>query len=105
MSTYSATASYLPGGVNRANLFAIIVTMPAMTVGQTIDVTLPDGVPKDALPLGPPQSFSLSGDVYTKDTDVGDVTTHNRSTGVTTITATGTITVGEKMLLLYAGTG
>jgi hypothetical protein len=106
MSALTANGSLLPFGVNRAGLFAVIVTCAALTNADTLDVTLPDGVAKDSLPVGPPLAYALSGDVYTADADIGVlVTTHNRATGVTRLTPTGNVAAGSKLLLLYAGTG
>lgn len=105
MTAKAATAQFIPSGINEANHFVVKVTCPALTSSDTLDVTLPTGCPADALPVGPPVCYSLSSDTYTKDTDIGDVTTHNRATGVTRITPTGNVAAGSVLLLHYMGHG
>lgn len=107
MSNQAATAQYIPEGVNRSNRFTVKAVVPgAISSGETFSVTLPDGVPKDALPAAPPNCYSLSGDVYTRDADAADVSTHNRATGVTVYTSgAGGIAAGSIVIQEYIGHG
>ena len=107
MAAQAASGTLLPFGVNSANFYAVIVICAALAAADTLDVTLPDGVPKDALPIGEPQAYLLAADTYTADPDFGvAVTTHQRVTGVTRLTVGGNgIAAGTKLLMLYVGTG
>ena len=102
MANQSATSKYVPNGVNGGHHFVTHATVPgAIANTETFTVTLPDGCPKDAVPAGAPQVYSLSGDVYTRDADLPVVTTHDRSTGVTVYTAVGAVASGSILIQHY----
>ena len=107
MAAQTATGQLIPAGVNDANRFIIKSVVPgAIANGETFTVTLPDGVAKDALPSAAPNCYSLSGDTYTRDADMADVTTHNRVTGVTVYTSgAGGVASGSILLQEYFGVG
>ncbi len=105
MSNQVATGSLVPEGVNRGNRFVVKSVLPGAISSETFTVTLPDGLPKDAVPSAPPMCYALSGDVYTLDGDIGAVTTHNRSTGVTVYTSTGAVASGSIVIQEYMAIG
>jgi len=106
MANVNAQASLLPEGVNRGNRFiARSVVGTALANTDTFSVTVPDGVPKDALPVGRPNVYTLSGDVYTLDPDIAVVTTHDRVLGKTVYTAAGAVAAGAILLQEFIGVG
>jgi len=106
MANQVATGQVIPEGVNRANRFTVKSVVPdAVGNTETFTVTLPDGVPKDALPVGPPMAYTLTNNVYTRDAGIGVVTSHNRVTGVTVYTAASAVAAGTIVLQDYIGHG
>lgn len=106
MANVAATAQGIPRGVNGGNVFYMkTVIGTALANTDTLTVTLPDGFPKDALPVGNPEVYTLSTDTYTRLTTLTAPTTHQRATGVTVYTATGTVAAGAVLVQGYVGVG
>lgn len=119
-TTQSATGQYIPQGVNGSNLVQIKVTIPAaMTATQTLGVQLPNDVDFGFLPIAEGGDTSTTGlqvvnitppasppGSYTYNVTAGfQVTSHNSSTGITTLTAMGSISAGDIIFLWYCAGG
>lgn len=105
MSDFPLQSQVLPAGLNGGNRFFAKAVLPAMSSSDTASVTVPDGCPKDAIPVGPPGIYALSSDTWTRDNDINVVTSHNRSTGVTVYTAGGNVAAGTVLIQEYVGLG
>ena len=91
MGSHAVTGAYVPQGVNQGNLIVVeAVLTEALANGNTFDVTLPAGVDKDALPLSV-VAYTFSTPTYTRDADIGVITSHSITTGVTRVTASGDV--------------
>jgi hypothetical protein len=106
MAAYTGNSQYVPHGPNESNF--VIVThklVQALAAADTLDLTLPSGVDKDLVPVTHPRVYSTA----TPSVELGGpananlaVTNHNRSTGVTRLTAAGAgIAIGADIVLLY----
>ena len=105
MASHSVTGTYSPLGVNHGNQFYIqAVLTEALAAANTLTVSLPSTVPFGALPCGV-AVWAVAGAACTWDGVDLPMTaaTHNTSTGVTVLTATGDVAAGTKVLLSYIG--
>jgi hypothetical protein len=103
MASHAVTGAYVPMGVNQGNMFFVsAVLTEALANGNTFDITLPAGVDKDAIPMSV-VCYAFATPTYTLDADIGAITTHNITTGVTRITATGNVASGSIVRLGYLG--
>jgi hypothetical protein len=104
MAATTQTALYVPQGVNESNIALIsFLLTTALAAGDTLDLTLPAGVDKDLLP----QTLRVYS-VATPAVDLNvasanlSVTNHNRTTGVTRLTAASAgIAAGSSVTILY----
>lgn len=103
MGSHAVYGTYVPIGLNHSNQFYIDALLTeALANTNTLDITLPDGVPKDALPWAG-ITYTYATGVYTVDADLIAVTTHTVATGVTRLTATGNVASGARVRLIYLG--
>lgn len=103
MGSHAVYGNYVPVGMNHSNQYFIDALLTeALANGNTLDITLPDSVPKDALPWSA-ITYTYSGGVYTVDVDLASVTTHTVATGVTRLTAAGNVASGARVRLIYLG--
>lgn len=103
MGSHAVTGTYSPLGVNKSNVAVVsAVLTEALANGQTFDITLPAGMDKDMIPIGM-NCYSFSTPTYTLDADIGVITSHNITTGVTRITASGNVASGSIVTLFYVG--
>jgi len=105
MTAYAQSDSkVVPQGVSKERIFwTRTILAQALTSSDTLALTLPDGVPPDALPVQVICYAPESSNVRTRDADIGAVTSHNVSTGVTTITPTGNVAINSTVLVQYVG--
>lgn len=103
MTAYARTAAMLPHASGNEFMVSVVVptAMDDDPSADTLEVTLPDGCPKDALPLGL-MVYELATNTYTANTGLL-ITSHDRSTGKTllTVDTSGVIAAGAKLLLEY----
>lgn len=104
MAAKTANGQYVPHGVNESNINVVTLKLPeALAAADTLDVSLPSGMDKDHLPI----SFRVfSPATPSLDLNLGganlSITNHNRSTGVTRLTAAGAgIAAGSDLVLMY----
>lgn len=101
MSAFAQTGKYHPKGYNDSNHFFVEVTLEAALAGSdTLDVTLPEGVDDDCLPVSVIIWGALSGTTRTLDTDAV-LTSHDSSTRKTRLTASGAVAIGSVIILHY----
>jgi hypothetical protein len=109
MTAFATNGSFVPRGIGDVNHYSSKFTVPsAMVSSDTIVVTVGDansrqGPPKDAVPMAI-VGVTRSGNVYTAVTGLS-FTSHDRSTGQTTLTAGGNIAAGTTFLLHYGCIG
>jgi hypothetical protein len=106
MPDYSANGQYVPHGVNEANFVLVSHTLAqALGAGDTLNLRLPDGVDSDLLPISlraysvatPAVELAGAGNANLA------ITNHNRSTGITRLTAGGAgVATGAKIILWYS---
>lgn len=105
MAAYAQNAQIIPHGVNESNIRLVTVTLTAaLAVGDTLDVTLPTGVDKDLLPVSVRAYSNATPSVEL--TGAGNqnlaITNHNRTTGITRLTAAGSgIAINARLILWY----
>jgi hypothetical protein len=89
MAAYTATATHIPAGINRGNYRHVKVVVPtAMVNTDTLTVAAPAGTDWTLVPFAI-KTYTLSGTTYTCLADTVAVTTHDISTGITVLTASG----------------
>jgi hypothetical protein len=106
MATFTGAGQYIPHGVNESNLVVVGHTLAQpLAAADILDLSLPSGVDKDFLPISiraystATPAVELAGP---GNANIG-ITNHNRTTGVTRITAAGAgIATGSKLLLWYS---
>lgn len=109
MTAFATNGAFTPRGIGDVNHFTIKVVVPsAMVASDTLVVTVGEtnnrqGPPKDAVPMSI-VGATRSGNVYTAVTGLS-FTSHDRSTGQTTLTAGGNIAAGATFLLHYGCIG
>ena len=95
-------SSLLPSSTspNTSNKFVLKCTVgTALANNDTFTITLPSGCPLDLVP-GTLRCYTLSSTTYTSNALLA-ITTHNTSTGVTVLTASGTVAQGALVYLEY----
>jgi hypothetical protein len=106
MTAFAGNGQYIPHGVNESNIVVVAHTLAqALAAGDTLDLTLPAGVDKDFLPSSV-KAFSTATPAVEL-TGAGNanlsVTNHNRSTGVTRLTAAGAgIAISARLIIWYS---
>jgi len=103
MASQAVTAKYVPKGVNGSNDAIVRAEVPAaLAAADTLSVTRPAGMDPNLIPTGAVCYGPLAGS-YPIDADIA-LTSHNPTTGVTVLTASGAgIVAGSFVLLRYAG--
>ena len=105
MATVAAAVQTVPVGINHGNQFYVLATVgTALANTDTLTVTLPTEVSPDARPISVVTYGAVSSNVTTVATTLA-LTSHNVSTGVTTLTASGTVALNSKVLIGYMGAG
>lgn len=104
MTAVAATGQYVPHGVNESNLAVVTLKLgTALAAADTLDITLPSGMDKDFVPI----SFRVySAATPAVNLNVAEanlsITNHNRSTGVTRLTAASAgIAINADIVLQY----
>jgi hypothetical protein len=106
MAAFTGTSNYTPHAPNESNFVMINYTLPqALAAGDTLDLTLPAGVDKDVLPVNV-RAYSTATPAVEL-TGAGNanlaITNHNRTTGITRLTAAGAgIAINARLILFYS---
>jgi len=104
MASHAVTGKYVPVGVSQQNIFFVKATLAqALANAETFDITVPAGTSPSAWPVGMICYNPLGGGVYARDADIGVITNHNPTTGVTRITASGDVADASVVILIYVG--
>jgi hypothetical protein len=103
-TAYTAQGVATGRGVNDANLQWVQVTVgTTMAAADTLAVTVPPGQAAGLLPVDSPLPvYTLAGSTYSTQATQLAVTSHNVSTGVTILTASGAIPAGAILSIPYA---
>jgi putative alpha-1,2-mannosidase len=100
MTAFTPSSKLIPQGVNNSNRLRAKVVLPLLANLDTVSVTVPDGVPVDAVPF-----VSVVFDPATPTAVVRDAnlpfTNHNQSTGVSLFTADGAVAAGSVLIIEY----
>ncbi len=105
MAQQTINGQYIPHGVNESNINVVTCKLTAiLPAADTLDLALPSGVDKDLLPVF---LRAYSNATPAVDLNVGGaniaITNHNRSTGITRLTATGAgLAAGTILVLGYS---
>lgn len=95
----------VPVGINHSNQFFVYATVgTALSSSDTLTVALPAEVPVDARPVAAVVYGPASSSVVTALTTLA-LTSHNVATGVTTLTASGSVAQYSHVVLTYLGAG
>jgi hypothetical protein len=98
MANTNINGIYLGHGLNENRRNVVQVTAPLMANTDTLTVTLPSGVDKSSLP----QSLSVFNSATPSVALITlAVTSHNKTTGVTVLTASGAVAVGSTVTVDY----
>jgi len=103
MADFPLTAVVTPAGLNEQNRFVSRhVLGTALAGSDTLTITLPDTVPNDAVP----HKVSVFTDATPAlpNTQLA-ITSHNKTTGVSVLTAGGAVPVGSTVLVEYLAAG
>ena len=99
MASHTVNGSPIPHGLNQSNLrMHRAVTEQVLANGEILSVQIP--LDWDYVPVGM-ICYAKAGDVYTRDADIGVITDHDKSTGITRITAAGAVAAGSLVYLQY----
>lgn len=98
----TATGQEVPLGINRANMRWLKVVVPGTWDTSTLTISPPAGWDWTLIPMAY-VAYAVSNGVYTRDADAGveAITTHDTTTGITVLTATGSVAAGSIVYLLY----
>lgn len=101
MSAYTGQSLNHPKGYNDGNHFYVEHTLQqALSASDTLALTLPDGYELDSKPISMICYAPESSSEQAVDTDIA-LTKHNNATGVTTLTASGAVAIGSKIIMGY----
>lgn len=81
--------------------FILKSTLPVGATSDVLSVTIPAGLAKDAVPVGPAAVYTLSVDTYTRNVQIAQPTAHDRSVGITTYAVAGTVAAGSLLFQEY----
>lgn len=102
VSNYAANGVYAARGVNDGNIAWVQITLPhSMAANDTLTVTVPTSQPAGLLPILVSPAYALSSVTYSMDTNALAITSHNVSTGVTVLTASGNLQAGDIVMVGY----
>lgn len=100
MADYPVAGKATHSGVNRGGLVVVEHELvQALANTDTLTLTLPVGIDKDLLPIHA-TAFN-NADPRVRQTNFG-ITSHDKDTGVTVLTATGAVADSSTIVILYA---
>lgn len=103
MADYPVNGEYVAHGLNEGNRNVIKHTLAqALADTDTLTVTLPTEIPPDSLPMSV-QAYTPATPAVRQTTLA--ITSHNKTTGVTVLTASGAVADGSEVLVDYAAAG
>lgn len=105
MPDFPVQGRALNPGVNHNALFYTAVdTRVALAQNDTLSISMPRGMPADSHPVSVTIFGPVNNNVRTVDGDIA-LTSHNFSTGVTILTASGAVAAGSRVIVGYAAIG
>jgi hypothetical protein len=104
-ASQSGTGVYMSKGVNDENLVCIQYELTsALTAAQTVTLTLPAGVDDTMVPVYMAVWSNADPRLWEPIADIA-ITSHDKDTGETVITAAGNVADNSTIFLMYAKVG